>query len=141
MPIRPLAQDYNTPLNRFLVKATEKLASYLRRKTRKNFRGPSDKFHSSLPDPDRTRQTTRRDYPSANFNARQDALDLLREQGWRVSLQEEVADLDLGPLQLILAQTPVPNKGIVLHLKFIHPPMDVSDTLANLEQTIKQSTS
>ena len=141
MPIRPLARDYNTPLNRLLVKATEKLASYLRRKTRKNFRGPSAKFHLSPLDPDRTRQTTRRDYPSANFNARQDALDLLREQGWRVSLQEEIADLDLGPLQLILAQTPVPNEGVVLHLKFIHPPMDVSDTLANLEQTIKQSTS
>ena len=136
MPIRPLHRDYSTPLNHWLVRLTQKLAFHQRRRVRKQHGGPSSPNTKITAPPKPHEKETRKDYPLAESDPRGRVLTRLRSQDWKISSDEGIADLERGPIQVIFAQTLIPNEGNILHLRLIHPPIDVSDTIAEIEKII-----
>lgn len=136
MPMRALADGYDTPFNRWLLKLTEKLASRQRRKTRQKFRGPVAKWHPSSPQPYAHEIATRRDYSLGECAPRARVLASLIEQGWVISRDEQFADLEKGPLRLILAETIHSADSTTLHLRLMHPPIPVEEVLEKLGQMI-----
>ncbi len=137
MPIRPLSYPYDTKLNRKIVTLTEKLAYFLRRKTRKQFKGPSEKAKKTPLPPKSAHKETRRDFYLNEGDPRSRVLQELQNKGWKISPQEDQADLERGPLSIIFAQTPDLNNQSTLHLRLHHPPIEITSTLREIEETIK----
>ena len=136
MPIRPLHRDHDTALNRRLVTLTQKLACYQRRKTRKKHGGPTTPYKRPYSLPKSHERVTRKDYPLAESDPRSRILASLLTQDWKISPDEGIADLEQGPIQIIFAQTLLADGGNILHLRIVHPPIDVSETLAEIEKII-----
>ncbi|MGJ8724983.1 MAG: glycosyltransferase [Roseibacillus sp.] len=141
MPTRPLSRAFDTRLNRFIRKGTEWLARYQRRETRKENGGPTSSWQAPVPNHDPLEKKTRRDYPLSDSEPRARVLKQLLDTNWNIASDESEADLQRGPIRLILAQTPVEGGHYVLHLRVLHPPIDVSETLAEIENAITQSPS
>ena len=139
MPLRTLGGNYNTALNRWLVRMTEKLANYHRRMTRKKHGGPAAKGQAPLPQKiDDHECETRKDYPLPETSPRNRVISTLSDQGWKTSIDEQNADLSRGPIQAIFAESQHEGGNSTLHLKLLHPPIDTSEIVANFEAIITQ---
>lgn len=136
MPLRPLVRDFNTSWNRVLVKATERLGCYQRRKERQIKGGPSASWQLPIPVHKPLEKKTERNYSLSESDPRSRLLKTLLTRGWTLASNEAEADLANGPVRIILAQTPVEGGHSILHLRLLHPPIEIEKILAELEAIV-----
>ena len=140
MPVRPLHRDYDTALNRRLVKLTHRLAQCARHRSRKKHGGVGTcavKEEITVTPAD-TRTVSRKDFHTAHIGNRLDVLSHLISQGWKPSEDEERLDLEKGPLGLLLAETPVDGGLSILHLRLHHPLGSGKEIFAEVETFLAQ---
>ena len=137
MPIRPLPEGFDNAVNRLLVKVTNQLTSFFRRRARRQHGGP---VAPQMPDQEKSVNKnllqSRKDYPVKESNTRLKVLEALQEQGWKVSSDEAEADLEKGSFKIITAQTPLNGKGALLHVRLLHPPVATEPFWEKIEQII-----
>lgn len=139
MPVRPLPANFDSKLNRFLVKATEWLARYQRRKTRKEHGGPITPWQAPSLSHQEKEKKTRIDFSLNESNPRARVLKQLQAQNWKAALDESKADLQRGPIRLLFAETIHSAENTTLHLRLLHPPIHLEEVIRELESVIKNS--
>lgn len=139
MPLRPLHREFDTPLNRWLRKVTNQWAQAIRRRTREKHGGPrSPRRRQEVHLRDHFVTESRRDFSADDGHSRRGLLSWLQERGWKVSREEMKADLELGPLKLIAAETPREGSGSLLHLRLLHPPIETKKFWREIEEFFKE---
>lgn len=140
MPLRPLARRFDSPMNRQLVQLLDRVASYYRNRSRVKGGGPDGRARkSSHTYRDHLESATRRDYEVKSLAVRSELLGSLRECGWAVSRREGLADLEKGPLTIITAQTPRKDGSAVLHVRLLHPPIQLLEIWQEIEHALESA--
>ncbi len=140
MPVRPLARNYRSKLNEFVVRGVNWLARQQRRETRKEHGGPAGSWQAPEPNHQEPDKETRLDFPLNENNTRKRLLAQLQEQGWTVAHDDSQADLQRGPIQLLTAETVHAKENVTLHLKIIHPPVEIEPVKEELTAIAQKDT-
>lgn len=138
MPLRPLAERFDSPFHRQLVTLLHRTADYYRNRSRVKGGGPDARSHRSVRVlKDSLETSTRRDFEVSSLAVRGELLAALRVNGWTVSRQEGEVDLEKGPLKIITAQTPQEDGSALLHVRLLHPPIGLVAVWQEIERVLQ----
>lgn len=139
MPIRPLAEPFDSPFHRRLVTLLHRVASYCRNRSRVKNGGPDARRKvQQFLYKDSLEQSSRRDFQVPSPGVRSKLLHALMADGWKLSELESEADVERGPLKLITAQTLQEDGSAELHLRVIHPPISLLEVWREVDRALRE---
>lgn len=139
MPIRPLAEPFDSPFHRRLVTLLNRVASYCRNRSRVKNGGPDARHKvQQFLYKDSLEQSSRRDFQVPSPRVRSKLLHALMADGWKLSELESEADVERGPLKLITAQTLQEDGSAELHLRVIHPPISLLEVWKEVDRALRE---